>query len=299
MRIFFENVNFSSTSGPNHFATKLATHFVKNNIAVTQNKVDSDAVLCFIESYDPNKPKPMIQRLDGIYFNIIQDYKTLNTNIKRTYDITDGVIFQSNFSRDLIFHYFGKHDNYQIIHNGADFETINNVKALNNTTLDQYENVWCCASNWRPLKRLNENIRYFLEHSSERDCLVVAGNVEEKINNDRIFYVGSLQTNVLYSLYKRSKYFIHLGWFDNCPNVVVDARACGCEIVCSSLGGTKEVAGKGATVIQDIEWDMNPLNVYDPPKMDLTKSKKNELESSLNIESTSEQYLQFIKKVVN
>ncbi len=298
-KLFFENVDFSSTSGPNHFATKLANHFIKNDATVCNNREESDGVLCFIESYSPTKPKPMVQRLDGIYFNIIQDYNTLNKNIKRTYDITDGVVFQSQFSRDLIFHYFGEHNNYEIIHNGADFQSIESVPSLQNKTLDQYENVWCCASNWRPLKRLNENIRYFLEHSGEKDCLVIAGNIEdEKTDHERIFYVGNLQTKILYSLYKRSQYFIHLGWFDNCPNVVVDARASGCKIICSSLGGTKEIAGSDATIIEDIQWDMQPLNVYDPPKMDFTKSTINKHESILDVNLTAQKYLQFINKVI-
>ena len=58
-KLFFENVDFSSTSGPNHFATKLANHFIKNDATVCNNREESDGVLCFIESYSPTKPKPM------------------------------------------------------------------------------------------------------------------------------------------------------------------------------------------------------------------------------------------------
>ena len=40
--------------------------------------------------------------------------------------------------------------------------------------------------------------------------------------------------NTLLSLYKRSKYFIHLAWLDHCPNVVVDARASGLIVIGST-----------------------------------------------------------------
>ena len=43
----------------------------------------------------------------------------------------------------------------------------------------------------------------------------------------------------IYKMYKASTHFVHLAWLDHCPNVVVDARASGCKIVCSSAGGTR------------------------------------------------------------
>ena len=41
-----------------------------------------------------------------------------------------GVIFQSNFNKELTFKYFGPHNNYAIIHNGADLELINSVEKI-------------------------------------------------------------------------------------------------------------------------------------------------------------------------
>ena len=54
--------------------------------------------------------------------------------------------------------------------------------------------------------------------------------------------------------------FIHLAWLDHCPNVVVDARAAACQIICSSAGGTKEIAGPSAIVIEEDEWDFEPVD---------------------------------------
>jgi len=293
MNIHLENVDLQSTSGPNHFASKLMKYL---DVTFDINKTP-DARLCFIESYRGTFDDiPLFQRLDGIYFNTAQHYRIQNTNIKRTYDNADGVIFQSNFNKELITKYFGEHKNSIIIHNGADIEYIDKVPLLKNPKLNKYENIWCCASSWRPHKRLSENIKYFLEHSSEKDCLVIAGEKNEDIFKDnRIFYVGNVSTLQLISLYKRSKYFIHLAWLDHCPNVVVDARASGCQIICSSAGGTKEIAGSNAIIIEEDEWDFEPVELYNPPTLDFSKKIKNEWNIDYNMKSVAKKYKNFLE----
>jgi len=292
MNIHLENVNLQSTSGPNHFASKL----IKYLDASFDYDKDPDVRLCFIETHQAKFSNiPLIQRLDGIYFNLEQPYKLQNANIEKTYNNADGVIFQSNFNKELTIKYFGEHKNGTIINNGADIGYIDNVPILKHPILDKYENIWCCASSWRPHKRLAENVRYFLEHSSEKDCLVVAG---ENGNNmpklDRVYCIGKLSVLQLISLYKRSKYFIHLAWLDHCPNVVVDARAAACQIICTSAGGTKEIAGPDATVIEEDEWDFEPVKLYEPPIMDFSKKIKNNYDSDYDMKEVAKKYENFL-----
>jgi glycosyltransferase involved in cell wall biosynthesis len=261
------------------------------------NHTDADAHLCFIESHRKSYSKPMFQRLDGIYFNNTQNYNQQNRNIKRTYDMADGVIFQSNFNKELTFKYFGPRSNYTIIHNGADVDRIAQTEPL---AFNRYENLWSCASSWRPHKRLSENIRYFLTHGGPNDGMIVAGDVapKDRIKNDRVHYVGNLKQHQLYALYKKSKYFVHLAWLDHCPNVVVDARASGCQIICSSAGGTKEIAGDNAIVIAEPEWDMEPVDLYSPPDINFSILFDKKCEKSYNIgmNIVVEKYLNFIKQ---
>ena len=95
----------------------------------------------------------------------------------------------------------------------------------------------------------------------------------ENPDPQKILFLGELGITNLFSLYRRSDYFIHLGRFDNCPNVVVDARAAGCQIICSSLGGTIEVAGTGATVIEEDEWDFVSFECNVPSSLDFSRKK--------------------------
>lgn len=294
MNIHLHNVNLNSSSGPDWFAQKLIKYGNKNKLTFNVEEKAS-AHLCFIESQRKEFDAPMFQRLDGIYFNTRGDYNLQNDNIKRTYEMAKGVIFQSDFNRQLITKYFGEHDNSVVIHNGADLESIQSIKPINNSVLDRYENVWCCAARWRPHKRLKDNIRYFLEHAGEKDCLVVAGKTDYREENDRIYFAGTLPSNVLLALYKRCKYFLHLTWLDHCPNVVVDARAANCKIICSSTGGTKEIAGTNAIIIQEDEWDFEPIDLYNPPVMDFDKKTKNSYNIDYNMNNVAYRYRNFLE----
>ena len=292
MNIYLDNVNLGSSSGPNHFASKLRNYM--SRLGDTFNpSMNFDVQLSFIQKV--NKVAPLYQRLDGIYFNSSQDFESLNRSISETYKQAKGVIFQSQFNKELTFKYFGKHDNYDIIHNGADLEFINGIEPLKNAVLEEFDNVWCCASSWRPHKRLRANIEYFLQHSGPKDCMVVAGRapVEDHVKHDRVFYVGDLDVPTLYSLYKKSKYFVHLAFLDHCPNVVVDAVACGCHIICSSSGGTKEIA-VGGTIILEEEWDYSPLELYNPPEINFANKKDNNVDTNIDMTYVASRYHKFM-----
>lgn len=287
MKIALENVDLNSSSGPNSFGQKLVAH-LKDYVEFT-NISDADIALCFIQSTTQiNMPRAL--RLDGIYFNSAMDYNQLNFNIKHTYDRSQGIIFQSEFNKKLITKYFGQHDNTIVIHNGADIETISQIPKYKHN----YNNLWICASQWRPHKRLHENIRYFLDYKEDGDHLVVAGNTSTQIEDPRITYVGQLNQHQLYSLYKSAKYFLHLAWLDHCPNVVVDARACGCHIICTDAGGTIEIAGPNSTIIHENEWDFNPVMLYQPPVLDFSKKIDNTYNVDYDMTTVSQKYLTFL-----
>ena len=297
MKIYFDNIDFNSRSGPNSFGTKLASELEKNGHRINKDK-DPDIQLSFIQA--AQKLAPVVQRLDGIYFNSEQDWELLNKPIRQTYDLANGVVFQSEFNKTLTEKYFGKKEKSIVIHNGTNLEYISKIPELNDPVINKFDNVWSCASSWRPHKRLSENVRYFLEHSGDNDCLVIAGNNPDyQIKHNRIFYVGNLNYPQLISLYKKSKYFIHLALMDHCPNVVVDARSSGCKIVCSSSGGTKEIAGDHSVIIQDMSWDYLPFKLYDPPRMDFSKIETQVQNSVINIEKVSSMYLSFFRKILS
>ena len=302
MNILLDNVKIFSKSGPNHFGTKLIKYLDRlGNRCMLPPQDGADIKLSFIETRQIIKTEPLVLRLDGIYFDPDQNYELRNGNIARSYKQADGVIFQSEFNRDISFKYFGKHPNYTVINNGADMEYLDTISPLVHPKLDNFETVWCTAATWRRWKRLKENISYFLQHSGPKDCLVVAGAVDTKDTfiHDRIFFVGDIDVQSLYALYKRSKYLVHLARYDSCPNVVVDARAAGCQIICSSIAGTKEIAGPDAIVIHEEPWDYSPASTTNLPEISFDKVIENSYNTNIDMTDVSKRYNEFLKETLN
>lgn len=278
MKVFTHNFNPHSNSGPNKFTRTLFASLINNGLVKLSNQNDADVEFCLIQQQF-HKQKPMILRLDGIYFNSAQDFKNQNAPIKFAYENADTVIFQSNFNKKLTESWFGPHKNGCVIHNAADSFLINSVNTdVWDDKFGKDVEVWSCASSWRPHKRLDENIRYFLEFAPKDAILAIAGK-DAKVSSltnsiqGRLVFLGELDYISLLSLYKKSSTFIHLAYLDHCPNVVVDAQAAGCKIVCSSTGGTHEVVDNGIIIIED-EWDFKPCELYNPPKMDFGNVKE-------------------------
>lgn len=309
MKVLLDNVNLSSTSGPNHFGNKLRTALNDLGHQCDTALPEPDVQLSFIETHVTSPPAPLVLRLDGIYFDTAADFVSQNKNILRCYLQALGVVFQSEYCKELIFRFFGAHDNYQIIHNGADLEYIESVDPMQNELTERFDNIWCCASSWyynnnpqtpRRWKRLQQNVEFFKRYAASNDCLIVAGNVApaDRSQDDRIFYVGRLEPIDLFSLYKAAKYFIHLASPDACPNVVVDARASGCQVVCSSLGGAKEIAGPNALVVTEERWDYTPMELNGDRLLDLTNITKNCYNAEMDMRQTARKYESFLMTTI-
>jgi len=304
VRVLFDGVQLNSTSGPNTFAKHLWRALeLKGHVCTTvcnSNPVP-DIQLTFIQSAIGKKIAPMVLRLDGAWFNSEQNWLMLNQPIIRSHNMADAVIAQTTFNKYLIRRYIGHHSNVHVIRNGTDLNEIESVEPLADEFIDKFKSVWCCASSWRPHKRLQANISYFLENADEDCCFIVAGeNPDLMIGHDRIAYADHLNRITLLKLFKRANKFIHLPWLGHCDNVLIDARASNCEIVCTDSGGTAEIAGKGATIIRDHAWNWKPIRLYDPPKLDFSNHYVGTgiNESNIDINDVADMYLDVFREIL-
>jgi len=296
VKILLDNVNVNSSSGPNSFGRRLTLEAQKTGHTIGTNILNPDIQLSFISA--TQKKAKLALRLDGIYFNSRQDWQLMNAPIRGSYDVADLVIYQSNFNKKLTEKYFGQSKKSIVINNGTCLETISSIQPLAHVELDKYSEVWSCASSWRPHKRLRDNINYFLEKAPETACMVVAGeNPDYVIQHPRILYTGQLSWEDCVSLYKRSTTFLHLAFLDHCPNVVVDARVAGCKLIVAASGGTKEIAGLSAKIVDDLDWDMSPLDLYSPPVLDYSKERQNKIASSVDIIDVSRRYMEALGSI--
>lgn len=267
MNIHFSNVNFSSNSGPNTFAHRLANCLTEMGHNIVNQDDDYQIFLAFIEaSSAPKKNAKVIQRLDGIWFKP-DEFHTHNKNIKALYDYADSVIWQSEFDKNMTEHHWGKKFG-KVIHNGAPIER----KNASNDTIRQirssYKKVFVCSANWHRQKRLKENVELFLKMKEvfPDSCLVIMGsNPDFYARHKDILYTGAISHDLCLQIFSIADWMIHLAWLDHCPNVVVESLSQGCPVICTDSGGTKELVRDNGLVIPENTPYHYELADYDNP----------------------------------
>lgn len=274
MRIHFDNVDMNSFSGPNTFANRLARRLFESSHEVVFNHHNADISLVFIEPSGAPLANKVVQRLDGIWFKP-NEFVSKNTGIKELFLRANSVIFQSQFDKDMVQKWWGVAKHSTVIHNGID---LNPVKELTIPALidlrSQYKHIYVCSANWHAQKRLSANVQLFeqLRLSQPSSCLLIMGNHPDyRASGKHIFYTGAVGPEIYNQIYAAANWMLHLAWADHCPNVVIEALAQGTPIVCSDVGGTKELIGNYGVVLQEQTPYNFELADYDnPPKLDVS-----------------------------
>lgn len=299
MNFYFDNVDFSSGTGPNTFGYRLAQAFTKLGHNIT-NSENCDAHLAFIEQKtSKNTSSKLVQRLDGIWFKP-EEFHVLNRGIKTTYQNSDIVIWQSKFDKKMTEAHWGP-QNGKVIHNGIDL-TI--VRPENSELLDirrRYEKIFVCSANWHRQKRLRENIALFLSLKEKYpdSCLLVMGSTPDWIvKHDDILYTGSIPHALCLEVYSVADWMIHLAWLDHCPNVVVEALSQNCPVICTDSGGTGEIVKNNGIIIPETTPYAFELTDYDNPyKLEIPSLELPDVSidnSYLDIEEVAQKYVSVI-----
>ena len=302
MRVHFSNVNFSSNSGPNSFAHRLAEEMTNEGHKIVSAEENYESMLIFIEP--ASRPKPgarVVHRLDGIWFKPDQ-FHNHNKLIKWAYDNSNFIVWQSNFDKKMTEHHWGKRKG-SVIHNGIILKkySTNNSNILN--IRNAYEHMFVCSSNWHRQKRLKENIDLFLKikEKSPRSCLIVMGaNHDSFIKHEDIFYTGSIPHDMCLEFFSVADWMIHLAWLDHCPNVVVEALSQDCPVICTDSGGTKEIVRDNGMLIKEIKPYKFELTDYDNPyELQIPSLELSNIEvdnSYLDIKKVAQKYIKVLQR---
>lgn len=259
-------VNFGSDirrndTGKHKFLQRLSKEMRKFDVQI--NKKNPDVFL-----YINKKTKfPMsnctkIMRLDGLILNISQNYKGKNKALLSAIHKADALIYQSKFCKDAYTRFLRVKKPHICIFNGADPSEF---------LPRNPNNIFFTACRWRPHKRLKDICNGFLMSLSQGlDAdLIVAGDIDKKIKNSRIHYVGWIKPPKIAEFLSQSLGFIHISWLDWCPNAMIEAIVAGCPLIYSKSGGNKEIGEGFGFGINDKEWDFKPCKLYYPPEIDI------------------------------
>ncbi|MBH65579.1 MAG: hypothetical protein CL784_03580 [Chloroflexi bacterium] len=266
---------------------------------------------------------PYILRLDGVYFDKEEtegSNQALNRPIYKSINKASGIIFQSEFCKELFESHYGPITKPNIvILNGANLQQ-KQINAQKKAGVRQGEiRRIICAAKWRKHKRLRSIIEAVrqLNKTGEYE-LIVLGEVGAAEENDSfITYVGEVPHASISQYLEQANLFLHLSWLDPCPNAVVEAITHGLPVVCSNQGGTPEIVratNAGFVSECDAPVDYSGLvDLYNPPSPDINKvvsSVKNVFEhydsilnkmdfTQVDIALTTQKYLSFCQKVVD
>jgi glycosyltransferase involved in cell wall biosynthesis len=307
MRVHFDNVNLSSRSGPNTFAGRLARELVNAGVEITDG--DSDVDLVFIEPSGQRRGRyrRLVQRLDGIWFKP-EEFHIKNRNIRALYDNADAVVFQSNFDKNMATKWFGAPRRGEVIHNGISLARVAEVTIPELAKIRAtYNQVFVCSSNWHPQKRLRANIQLFdrlRKTQFPNSCLFIMGaNPDVMTTDPHVLYTGSQPPEVYLQVFAVANWMLHLAWADHCPNVVIESLCQGTPVVCSDVGGTRELVGNFGIVVEDVPYDYDLADYDNPPPIDTSHvvlPDKAALGShaDIDIRNVARRYLNLFREVV-
>ena len=265
IRVFIQTDKFKG--GPAVFRTRLISELNKfEDIEIVNNvKEKFDIELAFIRKvYKHNKP--YILRVDGCYYQ--SGRKSGNRALEKAIVGAKHIIFQSNFSFELcrkildIDSVVSNINNYSIIHNGIDLEYVRGIKPDKNIKPGSFV---ACAR-WRDNKRTFSIIKGFIKAKTGRHLYMI-GDIGigenssyksklKKYKSEYVHILGKKSQEETISILKACDYQMHLCHIDSCPNIVIEGLSCGLNVLCSNLGGTKElVKNNGVVLNADKMWD--------------------------------------------
>jgi len=315
MKIAFNKRQENPTIGPFIFLERLIAYLESNGVEIARN-TGRYHELQFINISGSGRDAKRwraktVLRVDGIYHDLSINSEQRNESIRDTYHSVDGIVFQCQFARTMLYKHFGKPQKAQhevIIYNGVDesFSPQGSKIDFGFQHSIVVSGKWC----W-PSKRLSQMIEGFLALGRKDLGLVVLGEVDNKIQHPQIKYIGFVSPNELPSYYRGADVMLHCAYADWCPNTVVEALACGTPVITTHNGGVPElIQGSGVIIRNDPDYNLEFLDHNSLPKINATLmgeaidiilyNQKDFVKPrpDLTIEHCGQQYLNFFRKVL-
>ncbi len=315
IRVFIQTKFFEG--GPAVFRSRIIPLLNASSYTevVTDVNKKFDIELAFIRKvYSHNKPH--ILRADGCYYE--EGRGQGNKNIREAMLSAKHIIFQSKSSFELCDHVLGirpkiekRNISYSIVYNGINLEHIDSIEPDKEIAPGSF--ITCAG--WRPNKRPISTIKGFLEANIKRHLYIIGGkgfvgsSIGKKYNSKYIHILNDMPNKKVLSMMKACDYQLHLCHIDSCPNAIIEGLSCGLNVLCTNLGGTRELVGNDGVVLEvDDFWDSKYLKKQDIDELNpsvvaegihkLLKIKTRPDRPDLDINKTFEKYVDIIRKSV-
>ena len=323
-----------SKGGPSIFIDRLKKSLEKLKLNKVSYFFDPsiDIYLCINRIFYNPWNKPIIFRLDGVphkKYLIRKKFDKFTHIFNNNLNNANGIIYQSKFCELITKRFFDLDKNIPstIIYNGVDLIKFNKKgpnlrKILNIETKDL---VFLVSANFRSKnKRLKSVIDNFINYKTKKSIkkyLIILGNInknlgitKQTLKSKNIIIAGKIDYKNLPDWYRTGDIFLHFTYIDYCPNAVVEAIASGLPVLCTNLGGTRELVemtNSGIVVDADKIKKLDEYDLWNPPEPNKQKisdgiskiiKNKNKIKkkmnlNSINIDKVAKKYSDFINKV--
>jgi len=242
----FNPVNMAGVGGPNTFASNFIRYAeLTGNFEIDPDYPDIYMATADLPANPPPGTKKVVHRLDGTYMRDTPDAKTVQSRIRANFDMSDGVIYQSGFSKKLADRYIrptGK-KRHAIIYNGVDTRLYYPTSLVCNEhpviglhgNIRHIEQLSGAVKTWRILVNRNP--------SFARSQLRIMGDIRLpltgtplRLGNLRLDWPGlhivpaSKEPDRIRSFLTSLDVYLHTRSADPCPNAVLEAMACGVPV---------------------------------------------------------------------
>jgi len=281
--------------GGNQFLKGLRNYFISNNVYIDDYHnadvilVNSKDKLDLAYSIKNSFNKKIVHRIDGI-FGIYRNDPQLDKLVHNfANQVSDGVIYQSVWSRDR--HQergLNKQEHEVVIYNAANPNIFNtNYDKQHNKKIKLITTSW--SPNWgkgfKTLQYLDTNLNF-----NKYDYEFVG---QSPIRFKNIKMTNALPQEELVKKLQNSDIFFTATENDTCSNSLLEALSCGLPTIGFNSGGTPEIISNGGKVYNNLE-DILPL--VDEVSANIDNFRKN-----INVddmETIGKKYLEFIREIL-
>jgi glycosyltransferase involved in cell wall biosynthesis len=205
---------------------------------------------------------PVVVNQNGIAYPGWAGERTdeLNARLRHVLEQADHVVYQSEFCKAAADRFLGEpRGGWEVLHNAVDtseFTPAPEPPAGGRVLLlagDQTQ-PYRLGTALRTIAVLPE-VRLLVTGALIEDGRALA---EQLGVGDRVLFTGRYAQRDAPSVYRRAHVLLHPKVNDPCPNVVLEALACGLPVVHSASGGTPELVGDaGVGIGSDTSWEQD------------------------------------------
>jgi glycosyltransferase involved in cell wall biosynthesis len=189
------------------------------------------------------------------------EHHAINAAIARALEAATSVIYQSQWAKaELDALLYRRGERYSVIHNGVDLShfqpsgpTFHELPILGSVGILRYR------YRLQTLFEMSHNLgfphRLLVVGSTDTECAEVLKKAQSDSDlKERLTYLPFVPHQQLPAIYQQMSLFVHPVCGDVCPNVVIEALACGVPVVAPRYGGTAELIGEAGEVFDCQPW---------------------------------------------